>query len=252
MILSSTFIRSAIIGVLSIGTILAAEPVTPPENVKIPILVYHHIRDTKPYSKSTWSYKMSVSPSVFDTQMQWIQDHSYTTITLDEAAEMLTGKTQGPPKPIVITFDDNNRTQYTRAFPILKSRGQVGVFYFVTNRLSNKSFIVSDEVKEMSAAGMDIQSHTISHATMTALSLLKLDKELTESRKTLEDITGKPVRHLAYPSTAQNKTVREHAAQASYVTGTIMDPRPATPSDDLLRLPRIMMTDETNLAKVLP
>ena len=220
--------------------------------VRIPILVYHHIRNAKPYPKSTWSFKMSVSPDVFRRQLQWIQDHGYTTVTLDKAAAMLAGTESGPEKPIVITFDDNNRTQYTIAYPELLNRHMTGVFYIVTNRLKNRSFIVEEEVKKMSDDGMDIQSHTITHSTLTALSLKKLDQELQESRATLEALTGKSVRHVAYPSTAQNKTVREHTASAGYVTGTIMDPRIATPKDDLFKLPRIMMTDDTDLKRTLP
>lgn len=227
-------------------------PTVPPTPSSLPILVYHHIRDTKPYPKSTWSWKMSVSPSIFSRQMQWIIDHGYTTIDLDTAAEILQGKRAGPTKPLVITFDDNNRSQYDIAFPTLRDLGLSATFYFVTNRLQNKSFILEDEVREMAQAGMSIQSHTITHATMTALSLKKLDAELLESRETLEAITGKPVRHVAYPSTAQNTTVREHAKNAGYTTGTIMDPRNATAKDDLFKLPRIMMTDDTNMQKVLP
>lgn len=219
---------------------------------KIPILVYHHIRSTKPYPPSTWSYKMSVSPEIFTKHMQWIADHGYTTITLDTYVAIMKGEIQGPAKPIVLTFDDNNRTQYTQAFSVLKKNNQIAVFYLVTNRLKNKSFIVESEVREMADAGMDIQSHTVDHATMTYLSLKRLDQELIESKAVLETLTGKPVRHIAYPSTASNKTVREHAAKAGFVTGTIMDPRPATQHDDFLKLPRIMMTDTTKLAVVLP
>ncbi len=220
--------------------------------VSIPILVYHHIRETKPYPKTTWSWKMSVSQAVFSRQMEWIVDHGYTTIDLDTAADILLGKRAGPLKPLVITFDDNNRSQYLLAFPLLRDRGLIATFYFVTNRLQNKNLILEKEIQEMVAAGMSIQSHTVTHSTMTALSLKKLDAELLDSRTTLEALTGKPVRHIAYPSTAQNAVVRDHAKKAGYVTGTIMDPRNATPKDDLFKLPRIMMTDDTNLKKVLP
>lgn len=219
---------------------------------KIPILVYHHIRPTKPYPTSTWSYKMSVSPDVFAKQMKWISDRGYTTINLDTFASIMKGEIEGPSKPIVITFDDNHEAQYLHGFSELKKNGQIGVFYLVTNRLKNKGFISEAQVKEMSDAGMDIQSHTIDHATMTNLSLKRLDQQLLESKATLEALTGKQVRHIAYPSTASNKTVREHAAKAGYVTGTIMDPRPATQKDDFFKLPRIMMIDTTNLSKVLP
>jgi peptidoglycan/xylan/chitin deacetylase (PgdA/CDA1 family) len=219
---------------------------------RVPILVYHHIRTSSQWGADTWSAKMSVSPAAFAAQMQWIEDHGYTPVTMDDAAAILKGEYAGPAKPLVITFDDDNRTAYTEAFPILKEHGFTAVFYLVTNRLDNKSFIVRSEVQEMLTAGMDIQSHTVTHSTLTDLSAQKLAWDLTESKRLLDEFTGKPVRSVAYPSTAHNKTVRDAAKAAGYVTGTIMDPRASTAKDDLFKLPRIMMRDDTKLAKVLP
>lgn len=233
----------------------SAKPVDAPidlKNVRVPILVYHHIREQQKWPKTTWSWKMTVSPKVFETQMQWIADHGYTTVNLDTAAAILKGEQAGPTKPIVLTFDDNNLNAYENGLPVLLKHNMTAVFYIITNRLKNPDTIDETRVKDLVSKGMDIQSHTVDHATMTALSLKKLDAELIESKNTLEALTGKPVLHVAYPSTAQNKTVREHTKAAGYVTGTIMDPRVATPKDDLYKLPRIMMTDDTNLKKVLP
>ncbi len=218
----------------------------------IPILVYHHVRPTNGFGKNTWSYKMSVSPSIFETQMQWLEDHGYTTIDLNTLVQIATGKIPGPTKPIVITFDDNNLTQYTVALPSLLKHHFVGVFYIITNRLDNHNFIDADKVKDLAAKGMDIESHTVSHASLSQLPLDKMDAELTQSKKALEDLLGKPVLHIAYPSTMQNKTVRQEAAKAGYVTGTIMDPRYATNKDDPLKLPRIEMLDTTDMKKILP
>jgi peptidoglycan/xylan/chitin deacetylase (PgdA/CDA1 family) len=254
-IVSVIVILIAAFGVWNISRIEGASPSSvtkvsssaKPAAQKIPILVYHHVRSTKGYAKTTWSYKMSVSPKVFEAQMQWIADKGYTTITLDTLAAILQGTETGPAKPVVITFDDNNLTAYDIALPILQKHNQIAVYYIITNRLGNAGFIDADRVKDLAAKGMDIESHTVTHSTLTALSLKKLDSELTESKRSLEELTGHPVRHIAYPSTMQNATVRKHTKDAGYITGTIMDPRPATAKDDLFKLPRIMMTDDTKL-----
>ncbi len=238
---------------LGVPSLHAATPITPaPPTVKIPILVYHHVRATKGYAKSTWSWKMSVSPATFEKQMQWLVDKGYTTVDLTTAATILQGTEQGPAKPVVITFDDNNLTAYDVALPIMTARNQTATYYIITNKLDTNTTIDRERVKDLVAKGMSIQSHTIAHPVLTAVSLKRLDAELVESKRVLEELTGKPVLHVAYPGTAHNKTVREHAKQAGYVTGTLMDPRWATSKDDLFKLPRIMMTDDTNLSKVLP
>lgn len=223
-----------------------------PEGINIPILVYHHIREHQGWSKSTWSWKMSVSPSVFDVHMQWLRDRGYTTISMDTLVKIINGEIQGPLKPVVITFDDNQLNSYEHGFPILKKHGHMAVFYLVSNRLDNASFIGRSHIPELMAAGMDIQSHTATHANMTKLTPAEILWQLRKSKEVLEAVTGKPVRHVAYPLTAQNTTVRNQLPAAGYVTGTIMDPRPVRAGANLLKLPRIMMTDDTNLEKVLP
>jgi peptidoglycan/xylan/chitin deacetylase (PgdA/CDA1 family) len=231
---------------------LAASSVPKTKQVSLPILVYHHLRSTKGYPKTTWSWKMSVTPTVFGKQMQWIKDKGYTTIDLDEAAKILRGEDLGPAKPVVITFDDNNENVYVSGFPVLKKLGLMATWYVITNRFDKPTFLTTAQIKDLSAAGMSIQSHSVTHPWLTSLSEKQQRFELEQSRKAIVAITGKSVLHLAYPLTMQNKAVRKVVGDEGYVTATIMDPRPATSKDDLLKLPRIMMTDDTNLSRVLP
>lgn len=223
-----------------------------PKAFAIPILVYHHIRLASPYPKSTWSWKMSVSPEVFKKQMQWLDDHDYTTVTLDTFVKIKNGEILGPVKPVVITFDDNNENAYEQAFAVLKQHFFIATWYVITNRFDKPTFLTTAQIKEMAAAGMDIQSHSVTHSWMTNLPVSRQKWELDESRKAIETLTGKPVRHLAYPLTMRNAQVINSVREEWYATATIMDPRPATQKDDLLTLPRIMMTDDTDLKRWLP
>lgn len=54
-------------------------------------------------------------------------------------------------------------------------------------------------VRELVRAGMTIGSHTVSHPNLPSLTATEALSELAESRRLLEEITGQPVRHLAYP-----------------------------------------------------
>jgi len=229
----------------------AFQPVIP-KDLRIPVLVYHHVRPTKGYAKTTWSWKMSVSPAIFDKQMQWLTDHGYTTVDLTTLAGILQGTAPSPAKPVVITFDDNQLSQYELAMPTLQKHGQIAVFYMIAGRLDSKGLLTREMIKDMAAKGMDIESHTMTHPVLTAVDAPRLEWELKESRRILEELIGKPVLHVAYPGTAHNQKVRDAAKAAGYVTASVMDPRRATEKDDLFKLPRIMMTDDTDLAKTLP
>jgi peptidoglycan/xylan/chitin deacetylase (PgdA/CDA1 family) len=56
-----------------------------------------------------------------------------------------------------------------------------------------------DQLREMSAAGIEIGSHTVSHPILSMLDDASLTRELVDSRHTLEHELGKPVSVLAYP-----------------------------------------------------
>lgn len=227
---------------------IAAEP----EDLKIPVLVYHHIRKQQGWSRNSWSWKMTVSPEVFEKHMQWLSEHGYVTVTLDMMVELLQGKRTYPEKPVVITFDDNTLTSYDPGATIMEKYGHIGVYYIVSNRIDNPNIINRERIKDLAKRGHDIQSHTITHRALTALPAVEIEREMQESKRVLEELIGKPVRHVAYPGTAHNATARALTKAAGYVTGSVMDPKRATPTTDLYKLPRIMMTDTTDLAKMLP
>jgi peptidoglycan/xylan/chitin deacetylase (PgdA/CDA1 family) len=61
-----------------------------------------------------------------------------------------------------------------------------------------------DEIREMSAAGVELGSHAVSHRRLAALSAAELEHELGHSKKRLEEETGKAVTALAYPFGGRN------------------------------------------------
>ena len=219
---------------------------------EVPILVYHHVRPQEGWSKSTWSWKMTVTPQTFEKQMQWLADKGYTTVTLSELTAAIRGDAFLPDKPVVITFDDNNLTQYDVALPIMEKHGQKAVFYLIAKYLDSNNMVNRDRALTLQDKGNEIASHTMTHRALPGLNDADLKWELDESKRILEELTGKPVKHLAYPGTAHNQRVRDAAKAAGYETATIMDPTWMDQSDDWMKWPRIMMTDDTNLEKALP
>lgn len=136
-----------------------------PENVRIPILMYHSISDANPDNS------LLVPPTMFKEQMDWLKNNEFTTMTLDEALDsMSTGKV--PKKPVVITFDDGYVDNYTAAFPVLKDNNMKGVFFVITDYMGETAgnSMSIDMLKEMKAAGMEIENHTSNHLELNSLS----------------------------------------------------------------------------------
>jgi peptidoglycan/xylan/chitin deacetylase (PgdA/CDA1 family) len=73
-----------------------------------------------------------------------------------------------------------------------------------------------DQAREMSDAGVEIGSHTVSHPLLTYEDASSVERELLLSKQILEEKLGRRVRAFAYPSGDWSERVREQAAKAGY------------------------------------
>jgi peptidoglycan/xylan/chitin deacetylase (PgdA/CDA1 family) len=72
------------------------------------------------------------------------------------------------------------------------------------------------QMRALDAAGVTIGSHTSTHARLTELPAEQVTRELSDSKKQLEDLLGKPVCYFAYPYGLFNPAVRDAAEQSGY------------------------------------
>ena len=165
---------------------------------QVPVLCYHHIREAKPgQSESMKSY--SVSPAAFAEQMQTLADSGYKTILPDQLYNYLAFGEPLPEKPIMLTFDDTDLEQYTIGAAEMKKHGFKGVFFIMTISINRPRYMSKEQLKELSDDGNVIADHTWDHHMVTKYQEADWDKQLVETKKKLEDITGKPVEYFAYP-----------------------------------------------------
>jgi peptidoglycan/xylan/chitin deacetylase (PgdA/CDA1 family) len=76
------------------------------------------------------------TPESFEKRMRWLKRAGYRTLSLDEAARRLRGKSLGP-KEIVITIDDGFYSVAALAAPILKSLDFTATVYVTTYYVLN-------------------------------------------------------------------------------------------------------------------
>lgn len=71
--------------------------------------------------------------------------------------------------------------------------------YFFEQKVSQMALSV-EQIKTLSDSGLcTIGNHTVSHPNLTALSSAEQERQILEAQKKLEALTGKPVRHFAFP-----------------------------------------------------
>lgn len=190
-----------------------------PEALRIPIFIYHNVRPD--YFGETRSQKaFSITPALFETQLTYLHDNGYTTITMDQLAIDLREGTTSSLKPVVLSFDDGWKDQYTYAFPLLKKYHDVATFYIYTKPISSyPAFLTWEQIKEMNVAGMEIGSHTLTHPYLSKLTPGQMKTEIFESKTILEQHLGHPILHFASPYGYTSPQLVALLQEAGYQTG---------------------------------
>ena len=191
--------------------------------VRVPILMYHYIR-VNPDPHDQLGFNLSVTPSDFARQMDWLAANGYHPIDFNDLRGYLFGQGRLPDRPVVLTFDDGYRDLYTTAYPILRAHGFKAVSYVVSGFVNSPVSVTSEQVLEMDAHGIQIGAHTVSHADLTKLSSANLWHEVHDSKTSLEGLLGHPVVDFCYPSGRVDDAVIQAVSAAGFQTATTTQP----------------------------
>ena len=190
--------------------------VKPGTTVSVPILMYHHVRYLTPEADRTWR-GLTVDPAAFEAQMAYLVEHGYHTISFTDLADYFDRSRPLPDRPVILTFDDGWREQYTTVLPILCRYGLVATFFPPAQWVNNSPLTLTwAQIEEMSQAGMEFGSHTVNHHFLAQETIEAARQQLTQSKAVLEAHTHKPVIALAYPGGSYSPTVTQLAAQVGF------------------------------------
>jgi peptidoglycan/xylan/chitin deacetylase (PgdA/CDA1 family) len=187
----------------------------------VPILEYHVLG--RPQSEVPYP-DLYVPRASFRKQMDWLDRQGYEAVTLEMVEEAWYRDGTLPSKPMVISFDDGYRPQYTFALPTLREHEWPGVL----NLKAEGSDLYESNVKAMLAAGWELAAHTINHSDLTTLEGAALEEEVEGSRKILQRDYGVPVKNFCYPAGRFDEAVIAAVETAGYAGATTEIPGFAT------------------------
>lgn len=164
-----------------------------PEGVSI--LMYHMIGDMKNNSAVMTEDNLRI-------QMQYLKDHGYHPITMQELYDYVTKGEKLPSKPVCITFDDGYLDSYTIVYPMMKEFGYPWTLFLITDDVG-KSYnrMTWEQLKEMADSGaVTIANHTLSHPKLHNLpTRAEKENEIIGANKALKYHLGIDNLWFAYP-----------------------------------------------------
>jgi peptidoglycan/xylan/chitin deacetylase (PgdA/CDA1 family) len=216
------------------------------------VLCYHG-------ASAEWVTGLSVDPEAIGNQVGSLVARGFRGAT---AADVFARSGRN----LHVTFDDAYRS-VERVLPELE-RLRVPVTVFACSALADGGRAVDipelagereafpeevltidwDGLRTLAERGVEIGSHTHSHAHLTQLDDRALLRELVESRETIAEQLGRACRYLAYPYGEQDRRVREAARRAGYESAFAL-PGHAMPLDPFA-LPRVGLYRRDTPARV--
>lgn len=221
--------------------------------MSIPLLMYHQT-DTPP-ARGTSLRGLVVSPSSFAWQMKMLRLLGFRGLSMRDLEPYLTGQRQG--KVVGITFDDGYKNNLVNALPALLCNGFTATCYGVSSQLggtnawdqglvAEKALMDIDDWRAWCAAGMEVGSHTRTHAKLTQVSPAQAREEIVRSKQELESAIECEVRHFCYPYGWFEPAHMDMVREAGYQTATTTQRGRAHKVSNPYALPRIMVARATN------
>ena len=184
------------------------------------VLCYHGVSDS-------WPSGLSVGPRQLEQQLRSLLRRGYRPADADRAVA-------GRGRLIHVTFDDAYRS-VAAALPVLELLGvPATVFacasfaddgrepdvrelaYEVRSYPGELLTMDWDRLRDLAERGVEIGSHTFTHARLPDVPDGQLDAELRDSRERIADELRRPCRFLSYPYGEQDARVRAAAERAGY------------------------------------
>tara|TARA_B110000967_G_scaffold208961_1_gene263049 strand:+ start:4431 stop:5168 length:738 start_codon:yes stop_codon:yes gene_type:complete len=150
------------------------------------VLVFHRVVEDE---ISEWS---DVKLSLFKQLLITAKCNNQIIVSINDWSKNYFGD-------LAFSFDDGCLSDYEVVFPLLIKFNVLATFFIVPKLVNQKGYMTWNQIKEMSDAGMEIASHSMTHPYMTTLPAEQLLRELKDSKIQIERYIGKEVTSFAYP-----------------------------------------------------
>lgn len=172
------------------------------------ILLYHRVAESENDIN-----RLGVSPENFENQISYLK-RKFSIVSLNELVVNLRAK-KIKRNSIAVTFDDGYADNLYKALPILEKHGIPATIFITTGKIGDNApffweentpekdrgrCVNQQELKQLiSSPLIEIGAHTVNHPKLSKIEVEKQNKEVSESKLTLEKLLGITIQSFAYP-----------------------------------------------------
>lgn len=217
----------------------------PDPGYNVPVLQYYTVSRAAG-SRYREIERKCVRPEDFEEQLKYLKLNGYETLFFEDLENISEYN-----RPVILTFDEGYRDNYTTLFPLLKQYNMKAVMFICPANVDADGYLTSKQIKEMSLSGLvSVQPMGMNHRLLAEVQDEVIRAEISDSREYVIKLIGRSPVAFCYtegiaPSLALN-IVRE-----DYVFGVKGENmRCYNTSDDRTQVYRFYVGRDTLLFKV--
>ena len=200
---------------------------------------------------------ISTAPDRFEAHMAYLKRRRLRGVSMRELHRAMT--VDGAKGLVGLTFDDGYRDFLHTAVPILERFGFTATVFAVAGMPGGENawrhaysprprikLLENEELREVSNRGLEVGSHTMTHADLFGAQPELLRREVEESRRILSTVLGEAVQGFCFPYGSLDGAAIQAVRRAGYAYACGVNARPER---TLYDWPRIPVSDRDNAVR---
>ena len=161
---------------------------------------------------------------------------------------------------VVLSVDDGYHCVYENIYPLLKRYRMTMTLSLIAGSIAegrpscrpSDRYLNEPEIREMmDSCGIEIASHTLTHARLTEVDSASAWREIAGSRRRLETLFGTEVITFVYPYGDMNGRVREMVRRAGYKLARAVGPGTPNLWVEPYRIPEVELRTQARLPEII-
>lgn len=182
----------------------------------VPVLMYHYFYDANVDEPTNGTNSHSIQS--LRTQLQWLWENDYVTLTMDELYAWLNGEIELPARCVLLTSDDGKDDFFDLLQPELKKYGFVATSFVITSYRKNIPYKLTLSNIEMHSHTHNMHKGTVKSGGVPdnrgMIQGVAIDEGVADMTKSSEILNGS--KYMAYPYGTYGGNAKKIVEQAGF------------------------------------